>query len=286
MAKRVTGRATAKRVTAKTSRTGTAASQSQEAATAADSKKRKPAQSPATKTSGSGESSAQLAVRAKKIVRKLAEAYPDARCALRHRNAYELLVATILSAQCTDERVNMVTPALFARYPDPAAMASAPREELERMIQSTGFYRAKAKNLQECCRKIVAEHGGQVPPSMDALVSLPGIGRKTANVVLGTAFGMPTGIVVDTHVARIARRLGLTTHNDPNKIELQLMQLVPQEEWIDFSHRLIHHGRRICKARQPLCDQCPLEPLCPKIGVSLATAKSRKSARQKTTASG
>ena len=215
--------------------------------------------------------------RAQQIAESLAEAYPDARCALHHRNAYELLVATILSAQCTDERVNQVTPALFAQFPDARSLAAAPRDQLERMIQSTGYYRAKAKNLQECCQQLVERYDGQVPRSLEALVELPGIGRKTANVVLGTAYGIPTGIVVDTHVARIVQRLGLTAHKDPTKIERDLMELLPQSKWIDFAHRLIHHGRRICKARRPLCTQCPLDRLCPKIGVSAETASSRTS---------
>ncbi|GIW92770.1 MAG: endonuclease III [Pirellulaceae bacterium] len=223
--------------------------------------------------SAADESPQKLRHRVRRIVQLLNQAYPGATCALHHRNPYELLVATILSAQCTDERVNMVTPELFRRFPDAQAMASAPREELERMIQSTGFYRAKAKNIQECCRQLVERHQGQVPPDMDALVALPGIGRKTANVVLGTAYGLPTGIVVDTHVARIAKRLGLTRQNDPNKIEQDLMALVPRQSWIDFSHQLIHHGRRICKARRPLCDQCPLEEVCPKVGVAAAPAQ-------------
>ncbi len=225
-------------------------------------------------------SDAALHERARQIVRLLNQAYPGATCALRHRNAYELLVATILSAQCTDERVNMVTPALFARFPDAQAMAQAPRAELERMIQSTGFFRAKAKSIQECCQRLVEHYHGQVPADIDALVKLPGIGRKTANVVLGTAYGLPTGIVVDTHVARIARRLGLSTQKDPNKIEQDLMTLIPKESWIDFSHQLIHHGRRICKARRPLCGQCPLESVCAKIGVEGSAATPEIPARE------
>jgi endonuclease-3 len=208
--------------------------------------------------------------RAQQVARLLAQAYPDAQCALVHRNAFELLIATILSAQCTDERVNQVTRTLFAKYPTPQALASVPIPELEKLIQSTGFYRNKARNIHACCRKLVEEHGGQVPAEMEKLVQLPGVGRKTANVVLGTAFGIPSGIVVDTHVARIVRRLGLTRHKDPEKIERDLMQQLPQREWIDFSHRLIWHGRKVCKARRPLCDQCVLAAICPKIGVSKA----------------
>lgn len=208
--------------------------------------------------------------RARQVARLLARAYPDAQCALVHRNAFELLIATILSAQCTDERVNQVTRVLFAKYPTPQALAALPIKELEKLIQSTGFYRNKARNIHACCQKLVEEHGGQVPAEMEKLVQLPGVGRKTANVVLGTAFGIPSGIVVDTHVARIVRRLGLTRQKDPVKIEQDLMQQLPPHEWIDFSHRLIWHGRKVCKARRPLCDQCVLASLCPKIGVSKA----------------
>lgn len=208
--------------------------------------------------------------RARQVARLLAQAYPDAQCALVHRNAFELLIATILSAQCTDERVNQVTRVLFAKYPTPQALAALPIKELEKLIQSTGFYRNKARNIRACCQKLVDEHGGQVPAEMEKLVQLPGVGRKTANVVLGTAFGIPSGIVVDTHVARIVRRLGLTRQKDPVKIEQDLMQQLPPHEWIDFSHRLIWHGRKVCKARRPLCDQCVLASLCPKIGVSKA----------------
>lgn len=204
---------------------------------------------------------------ASQVARRLKQAYPDAECALRHESAFQLLIATILSAQCTDERVNAVTPALFRRFPDAAAMAAAPRAELERLIKSTGFFRAKAKNIQECCKQLVEKYDGQLPRDLEALVALPGIGRKTANVVLGTAYGLPTGVVVDTHVARITRRLGLTTHRDPVKIERDLMDLLPKKEWIAFSHRLIFHGRQVCKARKPLCDQCSLASLCPRVGV-------------------
>lgn len=208
--------------------------------------------------------------RALTVAKLLAQAYPDAQCALVHRNPYELLVATILSAQCTDERVNQVTRELFAKCPTPQALAELPVKELEKIIQSTGFYRNKARNLHDCCQKLVEEHSGQVPAEMEKLVQLPGVGRKTANVVLGTAFGIPSGVVVDTHVARIVRRLGLTRHKDPAKIEQDLMQQLLPHEWINFSHRLIWHGRKVCKARRPLCDQCILATICPKIGVSKA----------------
>ena len=199
------------------------------------------------------------------MARALAGAYPDARCALRHRNAWELLVATILSAQCTDERVNMVTPGLFARYPAAAALADASSPDLEAMIRSTGFFRQKAKALKSVAAAIAAR-GGEVPRDMDELVALGGVGRKTANVVLGTAYGIPA-IMVDTHVRRLANRLGLTREDDPVKIEMDLRGLLPPAEWTDFSHRLIHHGRRICTARAPRCPECPLAAWCPKIGV-------------------
>ena len=205
---------------------------------------------------------------AAKIVRRLRTEYPVAPCALRHENAFQLLVATILSAQCTDERVNQVTPAVFDAYPDPVSMASASQEDLEALIKSTGFFRAKAKNIRTCARQLVSEHGGQVPRDLEKLVKLAGVGRKTANVVLGTAFGIASGVVVDTHVTRITRRLGMTSASTAEKIERDLNEQLPRKEWIDFSHRLIHHGRRICMARKPLCDQCVLLKLCPHLGVA------------------
>ena len=192
--------------------------------------------------------------------------YPDARSALNHRNALELLVATILSAQCTDERVNQVTPALFERYPDAAAFAAADPGELEDLIRSTGFFHNKARAIRECCADIVAKHGGQVPRTLEELTPLRGVGRKTANVVLGDAYGVP-GVVVDTHVARLSARLGLTRERDPVKIEFALMPLVPRERWTLFSHWLILHGRRVCIARKPRCSICPLRPHCPQVGV-------------------
>jgi endonuclease-3 len=204
---------------------------------------------------------------ARRIVNRLRKAYPDARCALNFSSPLELLIATILSAQCTDVRVNLVTQKLFKKYRTAADYAAAPIRQLEREIQSTGFFRNKAKNIKACCQKLVDVHGGEVPRNLDELVKLPGVGRKTGNVVLGTAFGIPSGVVVDTHVARIAYRLGLTKHKDAGKIEQDLMKVIPRSEWIDFSHRLIHHGRQICLARAPKCDQCPLEPECPRIGV-------------------
>jgi len=196
----------------------------------------------------------------------LAQLYPDATTALRHENALQLLIATILSAQCTDERVNLVTPALFARYPDARALAEADRGELEEMIRSTGFYRNKAKSIQACCSEIVARHGGEVPRTLEALTELHGVGRKTANVVLGNAFDVP-GLVVDTHVGRVSRRLALTREVDPVKVEFALMEVVPRERWSIFSHWLILHGRRVCIARKPRCSTCPLLPHCPRVGV-------------------
>jgi endonuclease-3 len=189
--------------------------------------------------------------------------YPQPKTALQHRDPFQLLAATILSAQCTDARVNMVTPELFEAYPTAEALASAPTEELEQIIRSTGFFRSKARSIQGAARAIVEEHGGEVPAEMDQLVKLPGVARKTANVVLGSAFGITAGVVVDTHVKRVAKRLGLTAHTAPEKIERDLMQLIPRDRWISFSHQLILHGRALCHARRPRCDACPLAPDCP-----------------------
>jgi endonuclease III len=205
---------------------------------------------------------------APKVVAHLAADYPDVTCALENESAFELLIATILSAQCTDERVNMVTPELFRRWPTPAAMAAAPIDALEKVIHSTGFYRNKAKNIKACSRELADKHDGEVPRDIEAMVELPGVGRKTANVVLGTCYGMATGVVVDTHVTRLSNRLGLTKHADATKIERDLMQIVPQSEWVDFAHRMIHHGRRICTARKPKCPECSMRAFCPKIGVA------------------
>jgi endonuclease III len=204
-----------------------------------------------------------LPQRATEIYDRLAARYPDARCALDHRNAFELLVATILSAQCTDKRVNMVTPALFARYPDARALAAARQEDVEALVKSTGFYRNKAKNVIAMANALVDRHGGEVPPVMDALTTLPGVGRKTANVILGNAFGRDEGIVVDTHVARVSQRLGLAVSDDPVKIEQALMPLFPRERWTMLAHLFIEHGRQICEARKPKCEVCPLNDLCP-----------------------
>ena len=199
----------------------------------------------------------------KKILRTLAREYPGAECALVHENPLQLLMSTILSAQCTDERVNQVTPGLFRRYPTARALMSAERKELESIIRSTGFYRNKAKSIQGAARAIVEKHGGKIPRTMEELVALPGVGRKTANVVLGNAFGQNFGVVVDTHVGRLSRRLGFTKEKDPVKIERDLMALVPKKDWTIFSHWLISHGRKVCKAIRPRCEACVLLPHCP-----------------------
>jgi endonuclease-3 len=196
------------------------------------------------------------------ILDALQQAYPNAVCALHHKSAWQLLVATILSAQCTDVRVNLVTPALFRAFPTPKAMAAASLPELEELIRTTGFFRNKAKSIQGAGRVITEEFGGKVPQTMPELLRIPGVARKTANVVLGSWFKIADGIVVDTHVLRIARRLGLTKQTTPEKVERDLMRIVPQSKWIDFSHQLIDHGRAICIARKPRCADCPLEPLC------------------------
>jgi endonuclease-3 len=196
------------------------------------------------------------------ILTGLDEAYPNAVCALNHRSPWELLVATILSAQCTDVRVNMVTPELFRRFPTPQAMAKATLPELEEIIRTTGFFRNKAKSIQGAARKIIADFGGKVPQTLAELISVPGAARKTANVVLGVCFGKSEGVVVDTHVFRIARRLELAKGDTPEKVEQELMQVLPRDRWIGFSHQIIHHGRKVCDARKPKCDKCNLEPLC------------------------
>lgn len=202
-------------------------------------------------------------VRVLDILEKL---YPEARCALHFENPWQLLVATILSAQCTDRQVNIVTGELFARYPDPGSLASASPDEVEGMIRSTGFFRNKARNLIGCAAALVARHGGEVPQTMEELVALAGVGRKTANVVLGNAFGIP-GLAVDTHVKRLAGRLGWSRQKDPEGIERELCRLLPAPRWTQTSHLLIHHGRALCKAQRPLCDRCAVQALCPRIGV-------------------
>lgn len=219
----------------------------------------------------------QLAAR---VVRRLRADYPDAECALQYETPVQLLVATILSAQCTDQRVNLVTKELFGRYPSAADLAKLPLPRLERLIQSTGFFRNKAKNIRECCRKLSTEYGGEVPRDMETLVRLPGVGRKTANVVLGTAYGQATGVVVDTHVGRISRRLGLTAERDPVKVERDLMALLPRTQWINFSHRMIHHGRKVCDARKPKCDDCSMNQFCPRIDVDGVLSRQRPGRRK------
>lgn len=203
------------------------------------------------------------AARMPELIRRLREAHPDAHCELVHNNPLQLLVATILSAQCTDARVNQVTPQLFARYPAVADFAAAERDELQELIRPTGFYRQKARYIQQACQAIVNRHNGEVPAEMDDLLALSGVARKTANVVLGVAFGKGVGIVVDTHVKRLSGRLGLSSESRPHKVERDLMALVPRDEWIDISHLLIFHGRRVCRARKPDCPNCTLRDLCP-----------------------
>jgi endonuclease III len=209
------------------------------------------------------------AQRAPEIFERLAAAYPDARCALDFQTPFQLLVATILSAQCTDKRVNMVTPKLFATYPTPAALAAAKREELEELVKPTGFFRNKTKSLLGVAEAVERRHAGEVPGTMDALVELPGVGRKTANVVLGNAFNRNEGVVVDTHVTRVSRRLGLTKHDDPVKIEQDLAKLFPRDQWTLLAHLLITHGRQICEARLPKCSKCPVGDLCPSFGIGV-----------------
>lgn len=206
-----------------------------------------------------------LVARARKINRMLADLYPEAHCELDFRNPLELVVATVLSAQCTDKRVNLVTPKLFARYPKASDYAAADPEELEGIIKSTGFFRAKAKNITALGRRVAEQYGGHVPSNLDDLVTLPGVGRKTANVVLGNAFDIP-GLTVDTHFGRLVRRFGWTTEEDPVKVESAVAKLIPEKEWTNLSHRLIWHGRRICHARKPACGACPLAKVCPAFG--------------------
>ena len=196
------------------------------------------------------------------LLQRLRAAYPDAECALRHRNAWELLVATILSAQCTDARVNMVTPQLFRRFPTPQAFAAASLPAIEEEIRSTGFYHNKAKSISGAAKKLIGDFGGRVPQTMAELLTLPGVARKTGNVVLGVAFGKTEGVVVDTHVLRLSHRLGLTRAEDPKRVEEDLMRVIPRDRWIAFSHEMIHHGRQICIARKPKCIDCSLETLC------------------------
>ncbi len=207
------------------------------------------------------------------VARRLAKGDPGAHCSLDFASPFQLLIATILSAQCTDKRVNATTGDLFGRWPTAAALAAASQAEVETVIRSTGFFRAKAKNIRGCCEALMERHGGEVPRTLEELVRLPGVGRKTANVVLGSGFGLPSGVVVDTHVGRISRRLGLTRHADAVKAERDLIAAIPKSHWIAFSHRLIEHGRTVCTARRPRCENCPLADLCPCVGVKPATKK-------------
>lgn len=209
------------------------------------------------------ESKVQRVARANRIYEVLERTYPDAHCALNHTNAFELTVATILSAQCTDERVNLVTPALFAAFPSAEDLAQARQEDVESLVHSTGFFRSKAKNLIGMAELVTSEHGGEIPRTLEALVRLPGVGRKTANVVLGNAFGLDEGVVVDTHVKRISKRLGLTQSEDPKRVEKDLVVLFPRARWTQLSHLLIYHGRSLCPARKPDCARCPVKEACP-----------------------
>lgn len=224
------------------------------------------------------ESREQTKARAARIARTLARLYPQARISLDFQTPWQCLAATILSAQCTDERVNQVTPALFAKYPDPAAMAASDPRDVQEMIVTTGFFREKTKSLRAAAQDIVERFGGKVPDTMEALVTLRGVGRKTANVVLGHVYGKP-GMVVDTHVRRVSYRLGLTANREPDKIEHDLCAILPPAEWTAFSMRLILHGRRICKAPTPRCGECDLLPDCPQVGVKRSAEKARRAAR-------
>jgi endonuclease-3 len=205
-------------------------------------------------------------VRARAIYRQLTKNYPNVRCELDYNSAFQLLVATVLSAQCTDKRVNQTTPALFKKYPNPKKMAKADLKEIQKLVKSTGFYRAKAKNIQALSNKIMEEFDGDVPSNLDDLITLPGVGRKTANVVLGHAFGIP-GITVDTHFGRLSRRFGWSKQNDPVKVEFEVGELIPEKEWTNLSQRMIWHGRRVCHSRKPACGACPLAKLCPSYGI-------------------
>jgi endonuclease-3 len=205
-------------------------------------------------------------VRAKAIYRQLTKSYPNVRCELDYNSAFQLLVATVLSAQCTDKRVNQTTPALFKKYPNPKKMAKADLKDIQRLVKSTGFFRAKAKNIKALSNKIIEEFDGDVPSNLDDLITLPGVGRKTANVVLGHAFGIP-GITVDTHFGRLSRRFGWSKQNDPVKVEFEVGELIPEKEWTNLSQRMIWHGRRVCHARKPACGACPLAKLCPSYGI-------------------
>ncbi len=249
----------------------TKTSKTQKAATKTDTTRRHTAKTVTVRKPTAGQPSngqGDAKTHAADVVRLLGRLYPNAKCSLDFQTPLELLVATILSAQCTDERVNIVTKDLFRKYRSAADYAQTPIAELEKEIQSTGFFRSKAKSIQNCCRLLVERHEGLAPRTIEQLVELPGIGRKTANVILGTAFGIASGVVVDTHVTRLSLRLGLTRQKDPVKIEKDLMELIPSKQWIAFSHRMIQHGRKICVARKPKCDVCALSAICPKLGVA------------------
>ena len=236
---------------------------SRRAANSARKPSPKPQKAAAKKTRTKKNAALELQpARIEELLRRLQAAYPNAECALHHRNAWELLIATILSAQCTDARVNMVTPELFRKFPTPQAFAQASLPAIEEEIRSTGFYHNKAKSISGAAKKVVSDFGGQVPQTMQELLTLPGVARKTGNVVLGVAFGRAEGVVVDTHVLRLSHRLGLTRAEDPKRVEEDLMRILPKDRWIAFSHEMIHHGRQICVARKPKCIDCPLETIC------------------------
>ena len=221
------------------------------------------------------ESQAERKTRARKIISRLKRAYPDSTCSLTHENAYQLMVSTILSAQCTDERVDMVTPPLFKRFPTPQKMAGAKQEELEELIRTTGFFRNKAKSIKNNAILLLENHGGEIPKTLDELIKLPGVGRKTGSVVLGAGFGLAEGVVVDTHVVRIAQLLELTAHKTPEKIERDLMEVLPKKDWIIWTHLIIDHGRAICIARRPRCAECVLNHLCPSAFTPLITHRKK-----------
>ncbi len=220
-------------------------------------------------------------LRTAEIIKRLKKAYPTAHCALNHTNAFELLIATILSAQCTDERVNIVTSTLFRKYRNPKDFADVAQDELEQDIHSTGFFRNKAKSIRGAANRIIDEFGGHVPETMDEIISLPGVARKTANVVLGNAFGIASGVVVDTHISRLSQRLRLTTEKTPEKIELDLQALVPKKHWVMFPHWIIFHGRQICQARKPKCTECVLADLCPSYEIFVGTSGKLKAVSRK-----
>jgi endonuclease-3 len=224
---------------------------------------------------------AERKVRAREVRKRLRQALPEPRCELDHADAWQLLIATILSAQSTDARVNQVTPDLFARYPTPEALSRAKLPDVEHVIRSTGFYRNKAKSIVAASELLVARHGGVVPRALDALVELPGVARKTANVVLGTAYGIASGFIVDTHAGRVARRLGLTRHDDPARVEQDLCALFPQRDWVDMGHRFVLHGRYVCLAKKPDCANCPLQEICPSAEAEPLGSVAARAARER-----